>query len=127
MSDLLDFTEQERLPTEDELRWSRAAAWGHGQSLGPWAHGVPENECRRIEELRDWQRKHSERFRQVSARYPRRVAEAYGRNLNRAAADTDAQVAATVAAWESAQGLDPIDWHAVGREERDEDAEEPDR
>jgi hypothetical protein len=65
---------------------------------------------------------HSERFRRVSTRYPRRVAEAYGRDLERAAADTDEQVAATVAAWERAQGLVPRDWHAIGAEERDEEA-----
>jgi hypothetical protein len=61
---------------------------------------------------------HSERFRRVSNRYPRRVAEAYGGDLERAAADSDAQVAATVAAWERLQGLRPCDWHAIGADER---------
>ncbi len=32
---------------------------------------------------------HSERFRKVSTRYPRRVVEAYGGDLSRAAADSD--------------------------------------
>ena len=48
---------------------------------------------------------HSLRFRQVSNRYPRRVAEAYGGDIARAAADSDEQVAATVAAWERGHGL----------------------
>jgi hypothetical protein len=63
-------------------------------------------------------RRHAERFRKVSNRYPRRVAEACGLDLERAAADTDEQVAATVAAWERSHGLDPLDWPAIGREER---------
>jgi hypothetical protein len=62
---------------------------------------------------------HTERFRKVSPRYPRRVAEAYGGNLERALADSDEEVAATVAAWEQAHGLDPRDWSAVGAAERD--------
>jgi hypothetical protein len=49
---------------------------------------------------------HSRRFRKVSDRYPRRVAEAYEGDLSRAMADTYEQVAATVAAWEQAHGLD---------------------
>ena len=67
--------------------------------------------------------KHSERFRKVSNRYPRRVAEAYGRDLDRAMADSDEQVAATVAACERDQGLSPWDWPAIGTEERDETEE----
>ena len=35
--------------------------------------------------------------------------------------DTDEQVAATVAEWERANGLEVQDWIAVGREERGED------
>jgi hypothetical protein len=68
----------------------------------------------------DLRRQHAERFRQVSNRYPRRVAEAYGGNLARAAADSDEQVAATVADWERAQGLPMTDWRAVGVSETDE-------
>ena len=64
---------------------------------------------------------HSERFRRVSNRYPRRVAEAYGGDLARAAAATDDEVAATVRAWELAHGLKPRDWQAIGRTERGED------
>lgn len=63
---------------------------------------------------------HAIRFREVSTRYPRRVAEAYGGDIAAAAAATDAQVAGRVAAWEIAQGLTPRDWRAIGREERDE-------
>ena len=65
-------------------------------------------------------RRHSLRFRRVSNRYPRRVAEAYERDLDRALADSDEQVAATVAAWERGQGLEQRDWRAIGAEERDE-------
>jgi hypothetical protein len=61
------------------------------------------------------------RFRKVSTRYARCVAEAYEGDLERAMADTDEQVAATVAAWEQAHGLPVRDWPAIGREERDEE------
>jgi hypothetical protein len=64
---------------------------------------------------------HSRRFRQVSTLYPRCVAEAYDGDIAAAAADSDEQVAARVAEWERAQGLEPRDWYAVGREERDYD------
>jgi hypothetical protein len=47
---------------------------------------------------------HATRFRKVSNRYPRRVAEAYDGDLVRAAAESDEQVAASVAAWERARG-----------------------
>ena len=63
---------------------------------------------------------HSQRFRKVSNRYPRRVAEAYGGDIERAARDDDATVAATVAAWEAAHGLQVQDWYALGRDERAE-------
>lgn len=67
---------------------------------------------------------HSERFRKVSNRYPRRVAEAYGLDIARAAADSDEKVAATVRAWEIEQGLEPRDWVAIGlaegRDDRDD-------
>ena len=67
-------------------------------------------------------RAHSDRFRQVSNRYSRLVAEAYDDDLDRAARDTDEQVAATVAAWEREHGIDPVDWYAVGTSEgRDPD------
>jgi len=39
-------------------------------------------------------------------------------------ADSDEQVAATVAAWERDQGLSPRDWPAIGAEERGETEEE---
>ena len=65
--------------------------------------------------------RHNNRFRRVSNRYPRRVAEAYDRDIEQAARDTDEQVAARVAEWERAQGMEPRDWAAIGREERDED------
>ena len=65
-------------------------------------------------------RAHSERFRRVSTRYPRRVAEAYGLDLARAMAASDEEVAATVAAWERDNGLPVTDWPAIGQYERDE-------
>ncbi len=61
---------------------------------------------------------HSLRFRRVSNRYPRRVAEAYNGDVAAAAASTDEEVARRVAEWERAQGLEPPDWYAIGREER---------
>jgi hypothetical protein len=64
-------------------------------------------------------RRHSERFRKVSNRYPRRVAEAYHGDLGRALSDSDDQVAATVAAWEMRHGLDVTDWALVGEQERE--------
>jgi hypothetical protein len=60
---------------------------------------------------------HSLRWRAVSNRYPLRVAEAYGGDIARALAESDEEVAATVAAWERAQGLEPRDWRARGAEE----------
>ena len=42
---------------------------------------------------------HSKRFRKVSNLYPRTVALAYDGELDQAMADSDEQVAATVAAW----------------------------
>jgi hypothetical protein len=63
---------------------------------------------------------HNRRFRQVADRYPRRVAEAYGGDLERAAADSNEAVAATVAGWERARGGPVRDWLAIGAEERDE-------
>lgn len=65
---------------------------------------------------------HSERFRKVANRYPRRVAEAYGGDIARAALDSDDEVAATVAGWERQHGLRPWDWPATGAHERDEAA-----
>lgn len=67
----------------------------------------------------DLRRQHSERFREISTRYPRRVAEAYDGDIARAAADDDETVAATVAAWEREHGLPVRDWYAIGREEQD--------
>lgn len=61
--------------------------------------------------------RHSQRFRKVSNLYPRLVALAYERDLDRAAMDSDETVAATVRAWEIAQGDEPRDWYAIGRAE----------
>ncbi|TMF99302.1 MAG: hypothetical protein E6I03_12320 [Chloroflexi bacterium] len=61
--------------------------------------------------------RHSERFRRVSNRYPRRVAEAYGGDLGEAMADSDEEVAAAVRDWERSQGLEVRDWEAIGRTE----------
>jgi len=60
---------------------------------------------------------HSIRFRPVTNRYPRRVAEAYKRDLAAAMRDTDEQVAAKVAAWERQHGLEVQDWQAISRSE----------
>jgi hypothetical protein len=60
---------------------------------------------------------HSERFRNVSNRYPRQVADAYREvfgDAGLALQDTDEQVAGVVAAWERSHGLRPRDWHAIG-------------
>jgi hypothetical protein len=49
------------------------------------------------------------------------VAAAYAGDLARAMADTDEQVAATVAAWETSQGMPARDWYAIGAEEQADD------
>ena len=76
------------------------------------------------------QQRHSERFSKVSDRYARRVAEAYGRDLARAMAGSNEQVAAKVAAWEKCWGRDAVasdqaiqEWLAwgVGEGRRKED------
>lgn len=65
-------------------------------------------------------REHADRFRRVSTRYPRRVTEAYNGDIAAAVASTDEEVTGRVAEWERAQGLEPCDWYAIGREERAE-------
>jgi hypothetical protein len=62
--------------------------------------------------------KHSRRFREVSNRYPRRVAEAFDGDLIAALRASDDAVAERVTAWEREQGLELVDWHAVGASER---------
>jgi hypothetical protein len=63
----------------------------------------------------DERHRHAHRFRKVSNRYRRRVAEGYDGDLGRAMTDTDDDVmAATVTAWKKAQGLKVTDWPAVG-------------
>jgi hypothetical protein len=70
---------------------------------------------------------HSWRFRNLGGGcYPRTVAEAYGGDIERALADSDEDVAATVASWEQAQGFEPVNWSALGAQfrasaERDDD------
>jgi hypothetical protein len=64
--------------------------------------------------------RHIRRFGRVSTRYPLRVIEAYDVDLRRAQADTDEQVAARVAMWERAHGLQSRDWQAIGLYERGE-------
>jgi 50S ribosomal subunit-associated GTPase HflX len=66
--------------------------------------------------------RHSLRFRQVSTAYPHHVALAYDRDLAAAAADSDEEVAARVAAWEREQGLEPRDWRVIGSKGRGEEA-----
>jgi hypothetical protein len=60
---------------------------------------------------------HSTRFRKVSIKYPHVVARAFGGDLDAVAAASDEQVAARVADWGRAQGLDPQDWAAIGLQE----------
>ena len=62
---------------------------------------------------------HSTRFRKVSTAYPFMVTDAYGGDMAEAMADSDGLVAARVAEWERSQGLEPRDWVAIGRGERD--------
>ena len=63
---------------------------------------------------------HSLRCRRVSTRYPRARRRGVRRRPGACDDPSDAQVAATVAAWEEGHGLEPRDWHAIGAEERDE-------
>jgi hypothetical protein len=46
----------DRLTREQDrrLRWARAASWARGQSFGPYAHGIGEEEAERIEEIAKW-------------------------------------------------------------------------
>ena len=83
-------------------------AWTPGETIDP------EDALRRL---------HSNRFRQVANGYPRTVALAYG-DIARAAADTNEQVAATVAAWERRQGIPIGDWQAIGATESKPRSEE---
>ncbi len=63
----------------------------------------------------DERHRHAHRFRKVSNRYPRRVAEGYDGDRARAMTDTDDDVmAASVAAWKKAQGLNVTYLPAVG-------------
>jgi hypothetical protein len=73
-------------------------------------------------------RRHTERFRKVSNPYPRLVTAAYGGDLAAAAADSDEQVAARVAAFErDVLRAEPYDWARAGRIERgDDDPDLPD-
>jgi len=66
---------------------------------------------------RDLQVRHSFRWRKVANRYPLRVAEAYGGDIERALRESDEAVAVTVAAWERSHGLTVRDWHAIGEAE----------
>jgi hypothetical protein len=61
---------------------------------------------------------HSIRFRRVTNRYPGRVAEAYGLDVERALNDSDEEVAAAVAEWERQHDIRVRDWPAIGRVER---------
>jgi hypothetical protein len=63
----------------------------------------------------DERHQHAHRFRKVSNRSRRRVAEGYDGDRAQAMTDTDDDVmAATVAAWKKAQGLKVTDRQAVG-------------
>jgi hypothetical protein len=84
-------------------------------------HATPDQRAR----FGDDALRHSWRWRQVSTGYPRAVALAYGGDVVAAMADTDEAVAARVAEWERAQGLEPHDWLAIGGEERNGDDDDP--
>jgi hypothetical protein len=59
---------------------------------------------------------HSSRFRQLGGMlYPRQVSLAYDGDRERAAADSDEQVATAVAAWERELELEPVNWPALGQ------------
>ena len=60
---------------------------------------------------------HSIRFRRMANRYPGRVAEAYGLDVESALNDSDEEVAA-VAEWERRHDIRVRDWPAIGRVER---------
>ena len=63
----------------------------------------------------DERHRHAHRIRKVSSRYPRRGTEGYDGDRARAGTDTDDDVmAASVAAWKKAQGLNVTYWPAVG-------------
>ena len=61
-------------------------------------------------------RRFNSRFGKVANRYPRRVAEAYDLDFDRAMEDSDETVAATVADWERRHDLPVRDWRAIGRD-----------
>ena len=63
---------------------------------------------------------HSIRFRRVGSGYAHAVALAYDGDLAAAARATNEEVAAKVREWEVAHGIEPRDWVAIGRDERDE-------
>ena len=65
---------------------------------------------------------HSARFRAVSTRYPRRVAEAYKGHdgISQAARDIDGKVAKMVAAWERLNGFQLPTGRDSGSERRDD-------
>ena len=65
--------------------------------------------------------RHLRRFRRVSNRYPRTVAEAYGGDIAAADADSDEEVADRVREWELSEGIEPRDWYAIGREDEGRD------
>jgi len=65
------------------------------------------------------QRQHYERFGKVSTHYPRYVLEAYDGDFRRAMADNDEQVALTIAAWETQQGIFAREWRPGGQREAD--------
>jgi hypothetical protein len=97
--------DRRRQPGRSRTPARRASAAGHPPTEEP----TPMDE-------RAW--RFSERFRKVSNRYPLRVAEAYHHHLDPAMADSDEQVAATVAAWERRNGMPVRNWAAIGAEER---------
>jgi hypothetical protein len=97
-------------------QWRRKARISPGASLVSGAiRPMPDS----LEEEAFQLLRYSERFRKVSHRYPRRVAEAYGGDLTRAMKDSDDKFKATVTAWERRHGLKVTDWIAEGEWERE--------
>jgi hypothetical protein len=84
-----------------------------------WAHRLYANQrcAEQLAKSDPVRFQHSTRFRRVADKYPRRVWEAYGGDIAMAAGDSDEHVAATVREWEIANGLEPRDWVAWGRDQ----------
>jgi hypothetical protein len=61
-----------------------------------------------------------DRFKETADVYARRVMQAYNGDIRRAAMESDAQVAETVKAWETKQGITPSTWPVISNKARSE-------